>query len=134
MNGDLNPPAVAIDNSNLIYVPTDVTSWAQLSNLFEGTYKVHGRIDHVFANAGNFIPSLRVASFLTPNASGIGPMADYLTDTLDVNGVLLEPSALTLDINLKGVINTAYLAVGRNQSTVLVVRAEFTDALRSYIT
>ena len=53
----------------------------------------HGHIDHVFANAG------------------IGNRADYLADEFDENGMLKEPTSLTYDINLKGVVNTSYLGI-----------------------
>jgi NAD(P)-dependent dehydrogenase (short-subunit alcohol dehydrogenase family) len=61
--------------------------------LFNKTKELHGRIDHVFANAG------------------IGPRADYLSSQLDQNGNLMEPSSQNLDTNLKGVINTSTLAI-----------------------
>lgn len=70
-----------------------MTSWADLSTLFEKAKKRHGRIDHVFANAG------------------IGPRANYLELETDENGDLKEPITEVLDINLKSVINTACLGV-----------------------
>ncbi|KAF1351819.1 short chain dehydrogenase [Delphinella strobiligena] len=93
VNGDLNPPPSDIAHEKLSYVPVDVTSWEQLSALFEKTVELYGRIDHVFANAG------------------VGPKADYLEARFSEDGKLLEPSHVTLDINLKSVINTTYLAI-----------------------
>lgn len=73
---------------------TDVSKWDELLALFKKAMELHGRIDHVYANAG------------------IGPKTDYVSNLqLDDNGDPREPTSLTLDINLKGVINTATLAV-----------------------
>lgn len=53
VNGDLNPPIEAPDSASLYrFIKTDVTSWADLKNLFKETLNSYGRIDHVFANAG----------------------------------------------------------------------------------
>lgn len=49
--GDINPlPTDA--GKDILYVPLDVTSWDSQSNFFKKSYEKHGRIDHVFANAG----------------------------------------------------------------------------------
>jgi NAD(P)-dependent dehydrogenase (short-subunit alcohol dehydrogenase family) len=70
-----------------------VTSWAEQLSLFKKTRELHGRVDHVFANAG------------------VSPRADYLSTTLDQNGDLIEPTSITLDVNLKAVVYTATIAV-----------------------
>ena len=93
MGGDLNPPPSSIDNSHFSFVKTDVTKWTDLLALFKRAQEAHGRIDHVFSNAG------------------ITGRADYLVETLDANGELEEPSNLTYDINLRGMINTSYLGL-----------------------
>lgn len=72
---------------------SNVTIWADLSNLFKKAKEHFGRIDYVFANAG------------------IGPRANYLALETDENGDLKEPSYDVLDVNLKSVMNTATLAV-----------------------
>ncbi|KAK8029590.1 Short-chain dehydrogenase/reductase ATR7 [Apiospora rasikravindrae] len=70
------------------YVPTDVGVWADLVRLFQRAIQVHGRVDHVFANAGTGgVPS---------RARGEG---DY------------EPCHTVLDVGLKGAINTTTLAM-----------------------
>ncbi|KAK7534703.1 putative oxidoreductase,short chain dehydrogenase [Phyllosticta citribraziliensis] len=90
--GDRNPlPADAVQR-NLSYVSLDVTSWESLSAAFKEVLKQHGRVDHVFANAG------------------VGPKTNLLEDNVDENGDLLEPSHHVLDINLKSVMNTTALA------------------------
>jgi NAD(P)-dependent dehydrogenase (short-subunit alcohol dehydrogenase family) len=94
VNGDLNPPAQHSHPSHsYTYVKTDVTSWSDLRNLFKQTLKAHGRVDHVFANAG------------------MRPTVSYLQLQVDADNEPLEPTTLTLDVNLKGVINTASLAL-----------------------
>ncbi|KAL1960610.1 hypothetical protein VTO42DRAFT_7189 [Malbranchea cinnamomea] len=97
--GDLNP--TPLSNPSLSFQRTDVTSWSDLSSLFKHAKQLHGRIDHVFANAGI---SLRTT---------------YLDETLDENGDLQEPNHSVLDVNLKGVINTTALAIHymRKQNT-----------------
>ena len=70
-----------------------MASWKDLSALFKKAKEQYGRIDYVFANAG------------------IGPRANYLAIESDENGDLIEPDTQVLDIMLKGVINTASLAV-----------------------
>lgn len=50
--GDRNPPPPKIEHENMAFFTLDVTSWHALSGLFEKAVELHGRIDHVFANAG----------------------------------------------------------------------------------
>lgn len=68
-----------------------MTQWTELKALFKHAHELHGRIDHVFSNAG------------------ISSRANYLTEQLDDSGELMEPSQQTFDINLRGMINTSYL-------------------------
>lgn len=46
-----------IKNDNLTFIKVDVTDWKQQAALFKKAIEVHGKIDHVFANAGNFMYS-----------------------------------------------------------------------------
>ncbi|KAL1635494.1 hypothetical protein SLS58_010190 [Diplodia intermedia] len=90
--GDINEmPLPATEQ--LTFQKTDTTSWADLLALFKKAKQQHGRIDHVFANAG------------------ISTRTNYLEENLDANGDLLEPSHQVIDINLRGTINTATLAL-----------------------
>ncbi|KPM35462.1 hypothetical protein AK830_g11093 [Neonectria ditissima] len=92
VNADINPPAQQPEGS-YTFVKTNVAVWAELVALFKETKKTHGRIDHVFANAG------------------VGPRTDYLATEVDENGDLKEPSSVLLDVSLTGVINTTTLAM-----------------------
>lgn len=91
--GDRNPPPPKVEHENMAFFTLDVTSWDALSGLFEKAVELHGRIDHVFANAG------------------VAPRTTLLEETLDSNGKLLEPDYRVIDINLKSVMNTTALAI-----------------------
>lgn len=72
-------------------------SWPALVALFAQALALHGHVDHVFANAG-------IGGYRTDYLAPVAPV-DPAT------GALLEPSTLTLDVNLKAAINTAYLGL-----------------------
>lgn len=82
-----------VTHPNLTFQTTNVTSWADLSALFKLAITTHGRIDHVFTNAG------------------ITSRTNYLVEHLDEQGNLLEPDHLTIEINLRSVVNTTSLAL-----------------------
>lgn len=92
VNADINPPAEQPESS-YTFVKTDVTVWADQVALFKKAKEIHGRVDHVFANAG------------------VGPRANYLSTDVDENGDLVEPTHALLDVSLKGVMHTATLAI-----------------------
>ena len=48
--GDINP--APITEGQFAFVKTDVTSWESQLALFERAMAEFGRVDHVFANAG----------------------------------------------------------------------------------
>ena len=81
------------ENPNLSFLKTNVTSWNDLLALFKHAKQLHSRIDHVFSNAG------------------ISGRANYLDESFDENGELKEPTTLTYDINLRGMVNTSYLGL-----------------------
>lgn len=88
---DMNP--CPIENAALKFQKTDVTSWEQLTSLFKLAHDSHGRIDHVFANAG------------------ISPRMHFIEDRVDETGNLVEPDWQVIDINFKAVVSTVYLAL-----------------------
>lgn len=107
VSGDAQPPAApqVIYPSEgsaafFTYIPTDISVWADLVQLFKRAIQVHGRVDHVFANAG--VPS---------------SLGNYFSSlSLDADGELQEPSHAVLEVNLKGTINTATLAIHHMQT------------------
>lgn len=91
VGGDMSPSPV--EHDRLSFQTTNVSSWTDLSSLFKLAKTKHGRVDHVFANAG------------------ISGRTTFLEEALDENGDLLEPNHLVFDVNLKGVVNTVALAI-----------------------
>lgn len=94
MNEKAGTEAVAsVPNSDFIRV--DVTSWNSLSSAFDTSFEKHGTIDFVYANAG-IVERDNFYEKLAPEVlkGRIPP----------------RPNQLTIDINLKAVIDTAYLA------------------------
>ncbi|KAI1117749.1 short chain dehydrogenase [Nemania sp. NC0429] len=94
---DLNEPAegaVSVGSPRFAFRGANVTEWKDLVAVFKAALELHGRVDHVFANAG------------------IAPRTDYVTGIeLDEAGDPKEPTRAVLDVNLKGAINTAALGV-----------------------
>lgn len=90
--GDVQAPEKEMEGA-YTFIQTDVSIWKELLALFNETKNIYGHIDHVFVNAG------------------IGPRADYLSMQLDENGDAVEPSGQLFDVSLKGVVNTAALAI-----------------------
>ncbi|KAF4992719.1 hypothetical protein FDECE_13625 [Fusarium decemcellulare] len=78
------------ENQELVFNHTDVNSYDSLSSTFDSIFKSEGRLDVVFANAG----TLQMENFYE-KANSLPPP---------------EPRQLSIDINLKAVINTSYLA------------------------
>ncbi|KAG4030821.1 hypothetical protein MFRU_011g02730 [Monilinia fructicola] len=93
VSADINSPAEPSSNPAFSFVQTDVSKWTDLTTLFKKAKEQHGRIDHVFANAG------------------IGPRANYVSLESNADGDLLEPNNVVIDINYKSVVNTASLAI-----------------------
>lgn len=76
---------------NATFHKTDVTDYASLSSAFEHTFEQHKRLDFVFANAG----IVERDNFYAKHEGSVPPA---------------PPNMLSLDINLKAVMLTAYLA------------------------
>lgn len=89
---DLQPPATQITSKNFTHIKADVTSWADLSELFSKIHNKLGRIDILYANAG------------------IGKRTDFLNLEQDDKGNLVQPDMQTLEINLMAIVNQVALA------------------------
>lgn len=85
--------AVASRLRNTVFHKVDVTSWPSLSSAFDAAFRQEeGRLDFVFANAG----ILEKGNFYERRDVTHGPPP--------------EPKDMSIEINLKGVIATSYLA------------------------
>ncbi|KAI1150403.1 short chain dehydrogenase [Nemania diffusa] len=95
IGSDLHPPPDgAVASPHFTFQVANVSSWPDLVAVFKTALSLHGRVDHVFANAG------------------MGPRTDYVSGIeLDEHGDPQEPTSIVLDVNLKGAINTTALAV-----------------------
>ena len=86
--GDLNCPAgeaLASTSPRILFVPTDVTSYLSLLNLFRTAYALHSRLDHAISSAG---------------IMEIGTLFDGDLD--DEASIEKPPSTAVLDVSLLG--------------------------------
>ncbi|KAF2737731.1 NAD(P)-binding protein [Polyplosphaeria fusca] len=91
LNAEAGKKAVA-SLKNAYFYQTNVTDYSSLVSAYESAFKASGRLDFVYANAGiverdNF--------YMEHDPSKPPP----------------EPNQLSIDINLKAVVNTSYLAL-----------------------
>lgn len=103
---DLEPTRQAADSliqsfqhpERALFVPTNITEWSQMTNLFKTANSTFGQVDIVVANAG-VIESRSVLDF----------------ENVDENGDLVESreGSRVIDINLKGTLNSAYASTRR---------------------
>ncbi|KAJ4299880.1 hypothetical protein N0V90_005127 [Kalmusia sp. IMI 367209] len=92
---DLNATAgkTAVSSlKNAQFHQTNVTDWASLISAFEAAFATSGRIDFVFANAGIV-------------------ERDNFYEKHDLSKPPTPPNQLSIDINLKAVVNTCYAAL-----------------------
>ncbi|CEJ57463.1 hypothetical protein PMG11_06154 [Penicillium brasilianum] len=73
----------------------DITDWAELRSVFQSVHQRYQRLDFVVANAGTM------------------ECEPILQDSYDADGRLEEPTEAyrTIDVNLKGTLNTLKLAI-----------------------
>ncbi|OTA93581.1 hypothetical protein M434DRAFT_385567 [Hypoxylon sp. CO27-5] len=88
---EANGNATAASLNNCTFHRVDVASWESLSSSFNAIFKAEGRLDFVFANAG----VMEKGNFFERHELSSPPP---------------EPDETSIDINLKGVIKTSYLA------------------------
>ena len=94
MNAEAGAAAVAsVPNSD--FITTNVTSWDSLSSAFDASFEKHGTLDFVFANAG----IVERDNFYEKPAAGIWE-----------GRIPPRPNQSSIDVNLKAVIDTSYLA------------------------
>lgn len=95
---DRSPPpvslAASLSPSQLLYHPTEITSWHSQRAGFAAAAQKFGRIDAVFVNAG---------------ISEHGEQ--FFTDALDAEGLLVEPDRRTLDIDMSAASDSVKLAI-----------------------
>ncbi|KAI1073954.1 3-beta-hydroxysteroid dehydrogenase [Whalleya microplaca] len=84
---DLNEPK---DNA-AVFHKVDVASWSHLHPAFDAVFKAEGRLDFVFANAG----VMEKGNFYEKH---------------DITAPIPPPQDINIDVNLKGIIKTSYLA------------------------
>ncbi|KAI8957250.1 3-beta-hydroxysteroid dehydrogenase [Daldinia sp. FL1419] len=109
-------------SSNLTFHKVDVASWDSLSSAFHTVFEAEGRLDFVFANAGVMEKG---TFFERHNLSSPPP----------------EPEDISIDVNLKGVIKTSYLAqhyfrasVNDDKDCVLVITSSIAGIYPQSIT
>ncbi|KAI1761559.1 3-beta-hydroxysteroid dehydrogenase [Hypoxylon sp. FL1150] len=78
-------------SSNCTFHKIDVASWSSLTSSFDAVFMADGRLDFVLANAG----IMENGKFFEQH---------------DLSSPPPEPEELSIDVNLKGVIKTSYLA------------------------
>ncbi|KAL7627922.1 hypothetical protein AAE478_002117 [Parahypoxylon ruwenzoriense] len=88
---DTNGNVVETRLRNCTFHKADVTCWDSLSSAFSAVFATESRLDFVFANAG------------------IMEKGDFF-ERHDLSSPPPEPDELSIDVNLKGVIKTSYLA------------------------
>ncbi|KAJ5355123.1 short-chain dehydrogenase reductase 2a [Penicillium cataractarum] len=81
--------------SRSCFMPADIRDWAELRSVFQSVQQRYQRLDFVVANAGTM------------------EHEPILQDSYDSNGMLEEPAEAyrTIDVNLKGTLNTLKLAI-----------------------
>lgn len=95
---DLQPPVgepqLSGKAGRIQYYRCDITDWTSLTALFAFTLSAHGRIDVVHANVG------------------VNEIGDpFLSSLATSTGELKEPNLKTIDVNVKGTINTVALGM-----------------------
>lgn len=88
-----------------------MTKWADLVQLFKAAVDKFGRVDIVYANAGERLEIVRQTWLTRSTTLGIGPKDDYFNLEIDSAGDPKEPSQSNIVVNVIGLINTAVLAI-----------------------
>ena len=91
--GDVKALETSSANDTFTFIQTDVTKYDAVGNLFNTAFAAHGRIDYAISNAG---------------LVEIGQL--FATGDSD-DAIREPPSTAVLDVNLKGTISVARVAV-----------------------
>jgi NAD(P)-dependent dehydrogenase (short-subunit alcohol dehydrogenase family) len=91
--GDIHPPKEDMSKEHFLFQTTDVTNWDQLKALFKTALDQHGRVDHVFANAG------------------VTPRTSFVSDDVDEHGEPMRSDYRVFAVNFLAVADTVKLAV-----------------------
>jgi NAD(P)-dependent dehydrogenase (short-subunit alcohol dehydrogenase family) len=90
--GDISPPSSEAP-ANSTYIETDVSSYPSILKLFQTAHSQHGRVDHAISNAG----IMEKPGWFDPN--------------LGINGLSRPPPMAVEEINLRGTLWFAHIAV-----------------------
>lgn len=86
-----------LGNPNVVYHQCDVINYQELATVFQTVFRKHGRLDHVFANAG---------------ISDMGnSLAKKDPPQTEDEGIPPEPNAKPIDVNFTSVLYTSHLAL-----------------------
>jgi NAD(P)-dependent dehydrogenase (short-subunit alcohol dehydrogenase family) len=112
--GDLNPPAEPI--ANIKYVSCDITNWNSLCSAVQETVSEYGRLDVFVANAG------------------VGEVEDFFSEEIDpATGMLKAPKHTVVEVNLKGTMNCAKIAVSQMRKQETGGSIVFTASTAAYL-
>lgn len=103
-----------LGNPNVVFHQCDVSKYQDLAAIFQAVFRTHGRLDHVFANAG--IPDME------------NSLAKTDSPQLGDDGIPPEPNVKPIDVNFTSVLYTSHLALhyfrqspGAGKGTSLVI-------------
>ena len=114
ISGDLRPPQSPVQG--LEYVQCDITNWANLCAAMRQIIDKHAKLDVFVANAG------------------VGEVEDFFSDEIDeTTGMLKEPRHAVVDVDLKGTMNCAKVAVHQMKKQKTGGAIVFTGSTASYL-
>ncbi|KAF0318785.1 short-chain dehydrogenase [Colletotrichum asianum] len=120
---DLTAPPASEDftsqSPTFTFEKCNVCDWKALRSVFSRVVEREGRLDAVFANAGNnpnmspgAVGSRLMMRLRILELAGVNPRTRFIDDEIDpTDGQLKEPDLSCLETNLYGVISTVKLAV-----------------------
>lgn len=114
ITGDLSPPVEPV--ANLQYVPCDITNWQSLCSAVKTVVSDYGKLDIFVANAG------------------VGEVEDFFSEETDpVTGELKPPKHTVVEVNLKGTMNCAKVAIHQMRKQETGGAIVFTASTAAYL-